>query len=78
MAAQKQYRVIYHLGGGVEAVDIVQADTAKEAACNLDCGETKTFTGENDVFFKFQMEAVKMISVEEYDETESAGNKAFL
>ncbi|AQQ52167.1 hypothetical protein [Planococcus lenghuensis] len=78
MATEKQYRVIYHLGGEVKAVDLVKADTAKEAACNLDCGETKTFIGENNVFYKFRMEDVKMISVEKLEDDNSVGNKAFL
>lgn len=65
MAEKKSYRVIYHLGQGVEAVGIVEAESPKEAACGLDKKEMKEFLGENDTYFQFRMEEVKMVSVEE-------------
>lgn len=65
MAEIKNYRVVYHLGQGVEAVQIVEAESHKEAACGLDKEEMKDFLGENDTFFQFRMEEVKMVSVKE-------------
>ncbi|RLQ91480.1 hypothetical protein [Planomicrobium sp. Y74] len=65
MAETKNYRVIYHLGQGVEAVQIVEAGSPKEAACGLDKKEMKDFLGENDTHFQFRMEEVKMVSVKE-------------
>lgn len=67
MAENKNYRVIYHLGQGVEAVQIVAAKSPKEAASGLDNEEMKDFLGENDTFFQFRMEEVKMVSVKEED-----------
>ena len=69
MEGNKEYHVVYHLGGGIEAVEIVLANTEKEAACNIDAEGVKEFIGENDKFFKFKMEDVKMISVKEQKNT---------
>lgn len=66
MEGSKKYRVVYHLGGDVEAVNIVQANTEKEAACNINAAGLKEFIGESEKYFKFNMEDVKMISVKEY------------
>lgn len=65
IAENKRFRVIYHLGQGVEAVKIVEAESKKEAASGLDKEELKDFIGENDTYFQFHLEDVKMVSVQE-------------
>ncbi|RNF38115.1 hypothetical protein [Planococcus salinus] len=65
----KNHRVVYHLGGGVEAVAIVEAESKKEAATGLDKNEIIEFIGENETYFQFKLEDVKMVSVEEIEDT---------
>lgn len=65
MAKSKNYRVVYHLGGGAEAAIVVEAGSPKEAASGLDSDSMLEFTGENNTFFQFRMSEVKMVSVTE-------------
>lgn len=63
----KKYRVVFHLGQGVEAVQIIEAESPKEAATILDKEGLKEFHGENGTYFQFRLEDVKMVSVQETD-----------
>lgn len=65
IAETKKYRVVFHLGQGVEAVQIIEAGSHKEAATILDKVELKEFIGENDTYYQFKLEEVKMVSVQE-------------
>lgn len=65
MAQTKKYRVVYHLGSGVEAAIVVEAGSPKEAASGLDSDSMLEFTGENNTFFQFRMSEVKMVSATE-------------
>ncbi|WP_088008950.1 hypothetical protein [Indiicoccus explosivorum] len=78
MEEPKKYKVIYHLGDGMEAVEITEAHSTKEAAADLESDDTIAFTGENGVFYKFSLTDVKMISVDEYKEEGPGHNQAVL
>lgn len=65
IAETRKYRVVYHLGQGVEAAQIVEAGSHKEASTILDKEGLKEFLGENETYYQFKLEEVKMISVQE-------------
>lgn len=65
MEAAKKFRVVYHFGGGVEAVSTVEADTPKQAVSGLDADDFREFVGDNDTYYQFKMDEVKMVSVAE-------------
>jgi hypothetical protein len=67
IAETKNYRVVYHLGEGVEAAQIIEAGSHKEASTILDKDGLKEFLGENETYFQFKLEEVKMISVHEVE-----------
>ncbi|MGM0897966.1 MAG: hypothetical protein ACQEV0_08700 [Bacillota bacterium] len=63
MEATKKFRVVYHFGGGVEAVSTVEAGSQKEAVSGLDADDFREFIGDNDTYYQFKMSEVKMVSV---------------
>lgn len=45
----------------------MEAESKKEAASGLDKEELKEFIGENDTYYQFKLEEVKMVSVQEIE-----------
>lgn len=65
MSETKNYRVVYHFGGGAEASIVVEAGSQKEAVSGINTEDIREFIGENDTYFQFRMSEVKMVSVSE-------------
>lgn len=69
MTQEKEYLVTYHLGNGVEAKQLLMNTEANLAAMELGNPVVKSFSGVEDIFYRFKLSEVKMITLKENKKT---------